>query len=54
MTASVPQIDFTELGPERRFSQPAKRIFVTVTSIWVAATVSVMLLFYVGVLDFIN
>ena len=53
MTTHSPAVEFTQLAPERSFSQPSKKIFMTVTAIWSAATVSLMVLFYNGVLDFV-
>ena len=53
MTTPAANIDFTQLAPQRSFSQPARRIFTIVTAIWVAATISLMVLFYNGVLDFV-
>lgn len=45
--------EFSGLAPERSLSLPARKIFVIATSIWAAATVALMVLFYVGVLDFV-
>lgn len=44
---------FAQLAPQRSFTNPAKKIFLTTTAIWVAATISVMTMFYFGVLDFV-
>ena len=54
MIANPAHLQFSQLAPERSLSKPAQRIFVVATSIWAAATVTVMVLFYVGVLDFVN
>ena len=53
MTTSAPTLEFTQLAPERSFSQPARKIFLTVTAVWSAATISLMVLFYNGILDFV-
>ena len=53
MTTTARVLDFAGLAPERSFSQGARRIFIPVTAIWAAATVSLMVLFYNGVLDFV-
>ncbi|MEP1470159.1 MAG: hypothetical protein ABJK25_04235 [Halieaceae bacterium] len=53
MTDAPAAVDFTGLAPERSFSMSARKIFAVTTSVWVAATISVMVLFYVGVLDFV-
>ena len=52
-TASAANVDFTQPAPARHFSAASRKIFVTATSIWAAATVALMVLFYIGVLDFV-
>lgn len=46
-------LDMTQLVPERSLSLPAKKIFKTWTTAWVVGTVSVMLLFYFGAMEFV-
>jgi hypothetical protein len=53
MTASTAPVEFARPAPERSLSQPAKKTFVIWTQIWIALTVTVMVLFYTGVLDFV-
>lgn len=53
MTSSAPAVAFTQLAPERALSQSARTIFLVTTAIWSAATITLMILFYVGVLDFV-
>lgn len=53
MTTSLASLEFAQLAPERSLSQPARKIFKIWTQIWILCTVSVMMLFYVGELDFV-
>ena len=52
-TTPAANVDFTQPAPARHFSAASRKIFVTATSIWAAATVALMVLFYIGVLDFV-
>ncbi|QFU75786.1 hypothetical protein EY643_09010 [Halioglobus maricola] len=54
MTTSSAGVGFEHLAPQRALSQPAKSAFKTWTLTWIASTLAVMVLFYVGVLDFVN
>ena len=54
MTTSPPALDITHLAPERSFSQPARKVYTIWTLLWIASTVTFMVLFYNGVLDFVN
>lgn len=53
MNTSASTIEFSGLAPERALSPTAKKIFTIATGIWVVGTLSVMMLFYVGTLDFV-
>jgi len=54
MTTATVSRDFTQLACERSLSQPARKIFTIWTQVWILLTVTVMVLFYLGVLDFVN
>ncbi len=53
MTALAAPLDLTRLAPERSLSAPAKKIFKTWTASWIIGTLTVMVLFYIGTLDFV-
>lgn len=53
MSSSSASFDFNQLAPERSLSLSAKSTFKAWTQIWIALTLTVMGLFYVGVLDFV-
>lgn len=54
MTASAASLHALPPAPARSLSQPAKTILTRWTLTWIAATCSVMALFYFGALDFVN
>lgn len=45
--------DFARPAPARTFSEPAKRIFLRWTALWIVTTLAVMVMFYTGVVDFV-
>ena len=54
MNAPAASLSVEGLAPARSFSLEAKSIFKVWTLAWIALTVTAMVLFYVGVLDFVN
>ena len=53
MSSSSSAAEFLRPAPERSLSQPAKQTFKIWTQLWIVSTVTVMVLFYIGVLDFV-
>ncbi len=53
MPTSIAPPEFAQPAAERSLSQPARKIFRIWTQIWFASTITVMVLFYIGVFDFV-